>query len=435
MQTFYKLLGSALIAVTTNNFIWFALTYFVYLETKSVAATGFIAGIYLVVTALSGFWLGSLVDHHKKKPVMLGSSLVSLCFFSLGFLLFSLVPREVLTTVTSPWLWIFVLLLMCGVVAGNIYGIAIPTLVSILVPQDKHAKANGLFGTVMGVSFAITSVASGLMLGFGGMNLVLITSIIFTLVSIVYLVLITVPEKKIVHLNAEGMPMSRKVDIKGTIKVIRMIPGLFALIFYTTINNFLGGTFMALMDAYGLSLVSVQVWGLMWGVLSLGFIVGGLIIAKKGLGKNPLNTLLKINVITWTVCIFFTIQPSIILLFIGMALWMILFPFVEASEQTILQKVVPVERQGRVFGFAQSVEQAASPVTAFLIGPLTQFIFIPFMTTGQGTKLIGSWFGVGPGRGIALVFVIAGILGLTITLFVLNSKSYRLLSEKYQGKN
>ena len=25
---------------------------------------------------------------------------------------------------------------------------------------------------------------------------------------------------------------------------------------------------MALMDAYGLSLVSVQVWGLLWGVLS-----------------------------------------------------------------------------------------------------------------------------------------------------------------------
>ena len=46
-----------------------------------------------------------------------------------------------------------------------------------------------------------------------------------------------------------------------------------------------------------------------------------------------------------------------------------LIPAVEACEQTILQTVIPPERQGRVFGFAQSVEQAASPITALLIGP------------------------------------------------------------------
>jgi len=37
---------------------------------------------------------------------------------------------------------------------------------------------------------------------------------------------------------------------------------------------------------------------------------------------------------------------------------------------TTFQKVVPFKEQGRVFGFAQSLETAASPVTAFLIGPI-----------------------------------------------------------------
>ena len=37
-----------------------------------------------------------------------------------------------------------------------------------------------------------------------------------------------------------------------------------------------------------------------------------------------------------------------------------------------------------MFGFAQSVEQAASPLTAFLISPLAQFAFIPYMTDGRG---------------------------------------------------
>src|SRR5690606_26204061 len=163
-------------------------------------------------------------------------------------------------------------------------------------------------------------------------------------------------------------------------RVIAAVPGLFALIFFATFNNFLGGVFMALMDAYGLSLVSVQVWGLLWGLLSTGFILAGVVIARTGLGRNPLRTLMIVNLIAWAVCSVFTIQPSIVLLPAGWFVWMFISPYAEAAEQTTLQKVVPFERQGRVFGFAQSVEQAASPLTAFLIGPLTQFVVIPLMT-------------------------------------------------------
>src|SRR3546814_13934359 len=91
---------------------------------------------------------------------------------------------------------------------------------------------------------------------------------------------------------------------------------------------------------------------------------------------------------------------------------MFLGPYAEAAEQTTLQKVVPCARQGRVFGFAQSVELAASPLTAFLIAPLTQFVFVPLMTTGWGAEAIGDWYGRGPERGIAIVFSIAGLLGV-----------------------
>jgi DHA3 family multidrug efflux protein-like MFS transporter len=174
-----------------------------------------------------------------------------------------------------------------------------------------------------------------------------------------------------------------RIDVRGTIRVIGLVPGLFGLIFFHTFNNFLGGVFMSLMDAYGLLLVSVQVWGVLWGVLSLGFIVGGLVVAKQGLGKTPLRTLFLVNVTMWTICIFFTIQSSIILLTVGLFLYLCLIPVVEASEQTILQSVIPLERQGRVFGFAQSVEQAASPVTAFVIGPIAQFVFIPFISQAR----------------------------------------------------
>jgi DHA3 family multidrug efflux protein-like MFS transporter len=188
---------------------------------------------------------------------------------------------------------------------------------------------------------------------------------------------------------------------------------------------------MALLDAYGLSLVSVEVWGFMFGAFSTAFIISGIVIARTGLGKNPLRTLLLVNLITWGVCSLFTIQHSIWLLSAGCFIWMLLGPYAEAAEHTTLQKVVPRERQGRVFGFAQSVEQSASPLTAFLIGPITEFFFIPFMTAGLGAEVIGGWFGTGPARGIALVFTIAGLIGLGVTVIAFRSKYYRQLSEAY----
>ncbi|HSD56897.1 MAG TPA: MFS transporter [Methanotrichaceae archaeon] len=288
MRTFYRLLGVALIAITAANFVWFALTYWAYLTTRSVISTSVLAGIWLVVTALSSNWFGSIIDRYKKKQAMMGSSIATLLLFASGFLLFRFSPEAVFATVASLRFWIFAIILLMGVIAGSMYSIAVPTLVAFLVPEDQHDRANGLFGTVMGTSFVITSAASGLALAFGGMSFVLLVAIIFTLFSAAMLWTIPIPETTSNN-PVEGNP--ERIGIRGTIVAMKAIPGLFALIFFTTINNFLGGAFVALMDAYGLSLVTVQVWGLMWAFLSFSFILGGLYISKKGLGSDPLRKL------------------------------------------------------------------------------------------------------------------------------------------------
>jgi DHA3 family multidrug efflux protein-like MFS transporter len=131
------------------------------------------------------------------------------------------------------------------------------------------------------------------------------------------------------------------------------------------------------------------------------------------------------------VTLLFPLRSSVWLMAAGLYVYMLAVPFAEAAEQTILQKVVPYERQGRVFGFAQSVEQAASPLTAFLIAPVAQFVVIPFMTDGAGARTIGGWFGTGADRGLALVFVLTGVIGLVATVVALNSRPYRRLSARY----
>lgn len=421
----------------TNFTVWVAITFYVYLETRSVFATGVVAGIFLVATALTGIWFGGLVDHFRKKTVMQLSAAVSLALYAVGFGMHQLAPVGEFRDPASPLLWLFIVCLMAGVIAGNVRAIALSTLVTALVAEDRRDRANGLVGATSGVSFLVTSVISGLLVGFSGMFWVLVLAVVVPTVSILHLATVAVPERGAIPAAEAGGagsiegPTTTTVDLRGTLRLVRGVPGLLALIGFGVFNNFLGGVFMALMDAYGLSLVSVQAWGLLWGILSTGFIVGGLVIARTGLSKNPLRLLLLANVVLWVVTILFPLRASIVLLGIGMYIYMLLVPYVEAAEQTVLQKVVPYERQGRVFGFAQSVEQAASPLTAFLISPLAQFVFIPFMTDGLGVRMIGSWFGIGPDRGIALVFVLTGIVGLAGTLVALRSRYYAELSERY----
>ncbi|WP_179950480.1 MFS transporter [Spirosoma aerolatum] len=430
MKTFYAVLVNSLTASLTNNSVWFAVTFWVYLETKSVVATSVMAGIYSGTVALSGFFLGSLVDRYKKKRAMLLSSIASLGLYALALTSYIMTPQSTFTNPSSPILWVFVVMSLMGAIAGNIRSIALSTLVTVLISEEGRDKANGLVGTANGVSFLVASIFSGLIIGFLGVFWMLVLAIGLTLLAAIHLVSLTIPESGIAHVEGQ----TKHIDIPGTIRVLQDSQGLFALIFFNMFNNFLGGVFMSLMDAYGLSLVSVQTWGILWGVLSLGFIMGGLAVARVGLGSRPLRTLFISNIVMWTLCVFFTIQASIVLLAIGMFTYLCLIPVVEAAEQTILQKLVPPERQGRVFGFAQSVEEAASPITAFMIGPIAQYIFIPFMTTGAGVDLIGGWFGTGKDRGLALLFTVTGLIGLLITILAMRSRAYRLLSENYQNQ-
>ncbi|TLV03168.1 MFS transporter [Dyadobacter luticola] len=428
MKTFYAVLINSLAASLTNTFVWFAVTFWVYLETKSVIATSMMAGIYFATVAVSGFFLGSIVDRYKKKTSMMLSGIFTLIFYGLSLLIYLTTPAENFKHDDSLSLWVFIVLTLFGAITGNIRSIALSTVVTILVEEEGRDKANGLVGTANGVSFLVASIFSGLVIGFMGMLWMIILALICTVLVILHLTTIHIHEKGIVHTDSH----LESIDIPGTIKVVRLVPGLFGLIFFNTFNNFLGGVFMSLMDAYGLSMVSVQTWGILWGVLSLGFIMGGLAVAKVGLGKQPMKTLFVSNIVMWVITIIFPVQSSIVLLAVGMFVYLCLIPVVEATEQTILQKVIPHERQGRVFGFAQSIEQAASPITAFMIGPIAKFVFIPFMTTGAGVKLIGSWFGIGSDRGLAFLFIVTGLLGLIVTLIAMQSPAYKALSRIYQ---
>ena len=427
MRTFHLLVVNTLVASVTNNFLWFALTFWVYLETRSVLATAVIGGGYMLLLAVSGIVVGTFVDQHRRRTSMLLSSALTLAAFVLAGIVYLTAPSGALQDLGQPAFWAFITLVLAGAIAGNLRTVALATTVTLLVPEDGRDRANGLVGTANGVAFALTSVFSGLAVGLLGMGWCVAISIALSALTAAHLLTIHIDEPA--PEPREGGP--QVIDLRGAIHAVRLVPGLLALLLFTTFNNFLAGVFMALMDPYGLTLVSVEAWGTLLAITSFGFIVGGVLVARRGLGRNPVRTLLLVNVVLWTITILFPIRSEVLPLAIGFFLYMLLIPVAEASEQTVIQKVVPFTEQGRVFGFAQSLETAAAPITAFLIGPIAQFWVIPAMTDGALADLIGSWFGTGPARAMALIFIVAGTIGLLVTLAALRSRPYRELSSRY----
>jgi len=176
----------------------------------------------------------------------------------------------------------------------------------------------------------------------------------------------------------------------------------------------------------------VQIWGIVLGVTATGFIVGGGLVAKFGLGKNPIRTMLWIVIAMGALGALFTLREWWWLYAVGIWVYMALIPPVEAAEQTVIQKVVPFETQGRVFGFAAAFESAAAPVTSFLIAPIAQFLIIPYMDADDGRATWGWLLGEGESRGIALVFAVSGVVMVIAGALAFATRSYRTLSRQYR---
>ena len=427
-RTFAQVLVNTAVANVTTSFLWFALTFWVYLETRSVLATGIIGGAYMLLVAVCSMAFGTIVDRHRKHSVMVFAGAVTLVSFGISLGFYLAFPESTLLDLGGPMFWLFSGIILFGAVVENMRNIALSTTVTLLIPVDRHANANGLVGTVQGLAFMVTSVFSGLAIGLLGMGWTLVIAIALSAAALVHLLFLSIPEHKPKH-DGERRPL---IDLRGSITAVRAATGLFALIIFSTFNNLIGGVYMALMDPYGLELFPVEWWGVVLGVTSTGFIIGGLLIAKFGLGANPIRTLLMLVVLMGVLGALFTIREWWWLYAAGIWLYMTLIPAVEAAEQTVIQKVVPFRTQGRVFGFAAAFESAAAPVTAFLIAPIAEFLIIPYMNSDAGRSSFGWLLGDGQARGIALVFLVAGIIMVLAAIGAFFTRSYRIISAEYQ---
>ena len=91
-RTFRRLLVNSLVSGVTSSFLWFALTFWVYLETRSVVVTGVIAGAFSISAAILGPAFGTYVDRHRKQPSMVLATTITTVAFAAATVVFVAVP-------------------------------------------------------------------------------------------------------------------------------------------------------------------------------------------------------------------------------------------------------------------------------------------------------------------------------------------------------
>ena len=269
MKRFLQILVNIAIANTSTFFLWSALSFWLYLQTHSVLILSILSGTYMMLVTLSGMFFGTIVDKHRKKQVMTVSSVVSCLFLLLAVSTFLFFDTREISNLSSPAFWIFSLSILLAALASNLRSIALSTTVSILVPKENYANANGMIGMMQGFGMIANTVFSGLVIGQLGIEWAMYITLALSGLSLVHLSFVPIPES---HLHHDPEVRNKQIDFRGAIRSIRAVPGLMPLIFFTTFNNFIGGIVMVLLDPYGLELFSVEAWVIILGITGTGFI-------------------------------------------------------------------------------------------------------------------------------------------------------------------
>ncbi len=157
-------------------------------------------------------------------------------------------------------------------------------------------------------------------------------------------------------------------------------------------------------------------------------VLGGLLMATWG----PSNRLVKLNLgfllLSGVGIVFVGLRASPALIAAGLFLFYFSFAVAGAASSALFQRKVAPEVQGRVFATTQMLGFVGEPFAYLLVGPLAEFVFgPPLMPSGSLAGSVGQVLGVGEGRGMGLLTVVAGLLIVIATVTVYLVPSVRRL--------
>lgn len=390
---FISLIGSGL----TN----FAIGVWVYQRTESVTLFSSILLSYALPGIVISPLAGALVDRWNYRWTMiLGDSGAAVCTAAF-ILLFYFAHLEV---------WHICLIVAISSILDAFQRPAYTASTTLLVPKKHLGRANGIVQVAQAVSQIIAPVLAGVLIvtiTVQGVFLIDLVTYLFAL-STLLIVRIPQPQINIEDTASQKKSLLREIAHGWTYIVTR--PGAIGLLIFFAITNFSLGLFHALLTPLVLSFSSAGVLGVMFSVASGGILAGGILMSLWGGPKRRVNGVLGFGLLFGIGILLAGLRPSALLIAIAVFSMSISTPIVNGCTQTILQTKTPPHLQGRVFAIGSMIAWSSIPLAYFVAGPLADKVFKSLLIAGEPlAESLGQIIGVGPGRGIGLLFMVIAI--------------------------
>jgi MFS family permease len=147
-------------------------------------------------------------------------------------------------------------------------------------------------------------------------------------------------------------------------------------------------------------------------------LTGSLVMSSWGGPKRRINGVLGFELVSGFSFIVMGLRPSVWLVALGAFMAHFSIAIGTSCNQALWQSKVEPGIRGRVFATQQMVTQAAAPIGFIVAGFLADKVFEPLLNAGGAlTANVGRITGVGPGRGMAFLLILLGLLELGISVW------------------
>ncbi len=404
--TFIAIWLGEVVSVFGSGLTGFALGVWVYQQTGSATQFALISMFAVLPSIVASPFAGALVDRWDRRWVLLLSNLLSaLVTLSLAGLFFA----GRLET------WHIYLGTIVNSLSGSLFQPALQASVTMLVDRKHYGRANGMIQLGFGAAQIASPVLAGILVVAIQIWRVLMIDFATFLVAIVVLLIVRIPRPQATAAGKRAPNLLGEASYGWRYVLAR--PGLLGLLIFFAILNFALGIVEVLITPLVLSFADAAVLGRVLSTAGIGLLLGGLVMSVWGGPKRRVLGILFFSLMQALILFLGGLRPNAVLVAIAAIVFLFNSQIIAASSQTIWQSKVEPDVQGRVFSVRMMIGWSTLPLAYLVAGPLADYVFNPLLMSGGGLSgSIGQIIGVGPGRGIGLLYILLGVMLLATVL-------------------
>jgi len=422
LGTFALLCVGQVVSLFGTRLSGFAIGVWVFESTGSATSYALIAVATMLPNMLASPWAGPLVDRWNRRWTMiLGDSGAGVATLLLAFL----VATQRLEV------WHIYLTTAMAALFQTFQEPSFSATVPLLIPKRHLGRANGVIESSRAAVFIIGPPAAGVGLQAVGLLGLLAFDVATFLFAVALLLFIRLPRPAPL---AEAETAREKTSLwRETLdgwRYIRERPGLMALLGLSFGLNFSFGIVNALLTPLVLTFASPTALGVVLSSASLGMLCGALLMSFWGGPARRVRGILTFVALQGAVLMAGTWRPSVALIAGGAFAFLALNPLILSCSQSLWQSKVAAGVQGRVHALRLAAASLSLGSAFLTAGLLADHVFEPWLAAGGAlAPTLGRFIGVGPGRGIASIFVLMGFLMILTVTFARGYRSLVRLEE------